>query len=57
MDGGLAAAAPNPTGATGRAHRRGRAGEIRSAAGCPTNVVNLAATIVYLITFNALAAA
>ena len=54
MDGGLAAAAPNPTGATGV--RTAVPGLARYAAlpGCPTNVVNLAATIVYLITFNAL---
>lgn len=53
-DGGLPAATPNLTGAVGvRTAVPGLANFI-ALPGCPSNVVNLAATIVHLITFNTL---
>jgi hydrogenase small subunit len=53
-DGGLAAAAPNPTGATGV---RGAVPGVRNLInlpGCPANVVNLTATLVHFLTFGEL---
>jgi len=52
VDGGLAAAAPNPTGATGVLSIFPGLQNLVNLPGCPANVVNLVATIVYLITFN-----
>jgi hydrogenase small subunit len=54
FDGGLAAAIPNPTGAGGVKNAVPNAPNLVSLPGCPGNVVNLAATIVYLLTFNQL---
>jgi hydrogenase small subunit len=51
-DGGLAAASPNPTGAGGVSDILPSLGNLVNLPGCPANVVNLVATIVYLITFN-----
>jgi hydrogenase small subunit len=52
VDGGLAAALPNLTGATGILNAFPGASNLVNLPGCPANVVNLVATIVYLITFN-----
>ncbi len=54
VDGGLPAAAPNPTGATGTRTAVPGLASYAALPGCPMNVVNLAATIVHLITFNTL---
>ncbi len=51
-DGGLAAAAPNPTGAVGVADAVPGLQKLVNLPGCPANVVNLVATIVHLLTFN-----
>ncbi len=54
-DGGLPAAAPNPTGALGvKAAVPSVASKLVSIPGCPANVVNIVATIVYYLTFNQL---
>ncbi|MBU0492628.1 MAG: hydrogenase small subunit [Chloroflexi bacterium] len=53
-DGGLAAAYPNPTGAVGVRDAVPGLANLVSLPGCPANVVNLVATIVYLITYNQL---
>jgi len=52
VDGGLPAALPNLTGATGILNAIPSLGNHVNLPGCPANVVNLVATIVYLITFN-----
>jgi hydrogenase small subunit len=51
-DGGLAAAAPNPTGATGVAGAVPGLTNLINLPGCPSNVVNLAASLVYFLTFQ-----
>ena len=53
-DGGLAAAAPNPTQAKGVNAAVPGLANLVNMPGCPANVVNLVAVIVYLITFNQL---
>jgi hydrogenase small subunit len=53
VDGGLSAALPNPTSATGVNAIPG-IGNLVNLPGCPANVVNLVATVVYLITFNSI---
>ncbi len=53
-DGGLAGAAPNPTGATGVRGAVTGLKNLVALPGCPANVVNLTASIVYLLTYNAL---
>jgi hydrogenase small subunit len=50
FDGGLAKAKPNPTGAAG-VKEATNAANIIALPGCPANVVNLAATLVHLISF------
>jgi hydrogenase small subunit len=52
VDGGLAAAVPNPTGATGLLNAVPNITNLVNLPGCPANVVNLVATIVHQITFN-----
>jgi hydrogenase small subunit len=54
FDGGLPGALPNPTGATGVSSAIPGLTNFVALPGCPANVVNLAATIVYLLTFNTL---
>jgi hydrogenase small subunit len=51
-DGGLAAALPNPTGATGVQNAVPGLQNLVKLPGCPANVVNLVATIVYVITYG-----
>ncbi len=51
-DGGLAAAAPNPTGAVGVRDAVPGLQPLINLPGCPMNVVNLTATIVNYLTFN-----
>jgi len=51
-DGGLAAAAPNPTGAKGVGGALPGLSPLINLPGCPMNVVNLTATIVYFLTNN-----
>ena len=53
-DGGLPAAAPNLTGAVGVKTAVPGLTNFIALPGCPSNVVNLAATLVHLITFNQL---
>jgi hydrogenase small subunit len=53
-DGGLAAAAPNLTGAVGVTAAVPGLANFVAMPGCPMNVVNLVATIVHLLTFNQL---
>ena len=53
-DGGLAAATPNLTGAVGVKAAVPGLNNFLALPGCPANVVNLVATIVYLLTFNEL---
>ncbi len=53
-DGGLPAALPNLTGATGVLNAVPGLTNLVNLPGCPANVVNLVATIVYLLTFNTL---
>lgn len=55
-DGGLAAAAPNPTGAVGVSQAVPGLTNLVALPGCPANVVNMAATLVHLLTFNELPA-
>jgi hydrogenase small subunit len=52
VDGGLAAAQPNPTGAVGVLSAFPGLTNLVNLPGCPANVVNLVATIVYLLTFS-----
>ncbi len=52
-DGGLAAAAPNPTGAVGVKDTAPNAPNLINLPGCPANVVNLVACLVHFITFQA----
>lgn len=52
VDGGIAAAVPNLTGATGVLNAFPGVQNLVNLPGCPSNVVNLVATIVYLITFK-----
>jgi hydrogenase small subunit len=51
-EGGLAAAQPNPTGARGVKDSVPGLGNLVNIPGCPGNVVNLVATIVYFATYN-----
>ncbi len=51
-DGGLAAAAPNPTGAVGVRHAVPGLSPLINLPGCPANVVNITATITHYLTFN-----
>jgi hydrogenase small subunit len=51
-DGGLAAAAPNPTGATGVRGAVPGLANLINLPGCPANVVNLTASLVYFLTFQ-----
>jgi hydrogenase small subunit len=53
-DGGLAAAAPNPTGAAGVRDAVPGLSNLICLPGCPMNVINLTATIVHLLTFGEL---
>jgi hydrogenase small subunit len=53
-DGGLPSAAPNLTGAVGVQTAVPGLANFAALPGCPSNVINLAATIVHLITFNEL---
>jgi len=52
MNGGLAGAAPNPTGAVGVRQAAPSAPNLLVIPGCPSNPVNLVASIVYLLTYN-----
>lgn len=54
VDGGLPAAVPNLTGATGVLTAVPGVSNLVNLPGCPANVVNLVATIVYLLTFDTL---
>ncbi len=54
VDGGLAAASPNPTGATGVRGAVPNLANLVNMPGCPANVVNLVATVVYYVTYGAL---
>lgn len=51
-DGGLAAAAPNPTGAAGVGDAVPGLETLISLPGCPANVVNLAAAVTHFLTFQ-----
>jgi len=51
-DGGLAAAAPNPTGAVGVKGAVPGLANLVNLPGCPANVVNLTATLVHWLTFG-----
>jgi len=51
-EGGLAAAAPNPTGALGVKDAVPGLANLINMPGCPMNVANLAAVIVHLVAFN-----
>jgi hydrogenase small subunit len=51
-DGGLAAAAPNPTGAMGVRNALPDLSPLIGLPGCPSNVVNLTATIVHYLTYS-----
>jgi hydrogenase small subunit len=51
-DGGLAAAAPNPTGAVGVRSAVPGLSPLINLPGCPANVVNITATITHYLTFN-----
>jgi hydrogenase small subunit len=53
-DGGISAASPNPTGAAGVRGAVPGLKNLLNLPGCPTNVVNTVASIVYLITYNQL---
>jgi hydrogenase small subunit len=55
-DGGLAAAAPNPTGAVGVRDAVPGLNNLLCLPGCPMNVVNLTATLVHWLTFGELPA-
>jgi hydrogenase small subunit len=51
-DGGLSAAAPNPTGAVGVGQAVPGLTTLINLPGCPSNTVNLVATLVYYLTFK-----
>jgi len=51
FDGGVVAAAPNPTGAVGVAEALKRA-DIINISGCPTNPINIVGTLLYYIMFE-----
>jgi len=51
-DGGLAGAAPNPTGAVGVGQAVPGLANLINLPGCPSNAVNLVATLVYYLTLN-----
>ncbi len=51
-DGGISAAAPNPTGALGVSGAAPHAPNLMALPGCPANVVNLVASLVYYLTFK-----
>jgi hydrogenase small subunit len=53
-DGGLAAAAPNPTGAVGVRGAVPGLQNLLNLPGCPVNVVNLTAALVHFLTFGSL---
>jgi len=53
-DGGLAASGSNPTGATGVSSAVPGLANLIALPGCPANVVNLVATIVYFLTYDQL---
>jgi hydrogenase small subunit len=53
-DGGLAGAAPNPTGAVGVKDAVPGLTNLVNLPGCPVNSVNLVATLIYLLTYNSL---
>ena len=55
-DGGLAAAAPNPTGATGVAGAIPGLTNLINLPGCPANAVNISAALVYFLTYGDLPA-
>jgi hydrogenase small subunit len=55
-DGGLAAAYPNPTGAVGVRDAVPGLTNLVNLPGCPANVYNIAATLVYFLTYDALPA-
>lgn len=55
-DGGLAAAAPNPTGAVGVRDAVPGLSNLIALPGCPANTVNLTATLVHFLTFGELPA-
>ena len=55
-DGGLAAAAPNPTGALGVRRAIPGLANLVALPGCPANVENITATLVHYLTFGALPA-
>jgi hydrogenase small subunit len=52
FDGGLAAAAPNPTGADGVRGAFPGVSNLVNLPGCPVNAVNMVATLVFYLTFN-----
>ncbi len=54
VDGGLAAAAPNPTGAVGVRDAVPNLANLVALPGCPANVENLTAVIVHYLTFGEL---
>jgi hydrogenase small subunit len=56
VDGGLAAAAPNPTGATGVRGAVPGLQNLINLPGCPMNTVNLSATLVHYLTYQTLPA-
>jgi hydrogenase small subunit len=51
-DGGVAAAAPNPTGAVGLGTAVPNAPNLINFPGCPSNVINVVAAVVYYLTFS-----
>ncbi len=56
VDGGLAAAAPNPTGAVGVRGAIPNLTNLVNLPGCPVNEINLAATLVHILTYQSLPA-
>ena len=54
FDGGLAAAAPNPTGAVGVGGAVPGLNNLINLPGCPANVVNIAAVLVHFLTYGTL---
>ena len=53
FDGGIVAAAPNPTGAVGVSEALGRK-DVINISGCPTNPINIVGTLLYYIMFEEL---
>ncbi|MDD2653177.1 MAG: hydrogenase small subunit [Sulfurimonas sp.] len=51
FDGGVVAAAPNPTGAVGVAEALGR-DDVINISGCPTNPINIVGTLLYFMMFE-----